>query len=71
MFKVDAKAANLNSNDAFLLKKADGQGYLWMGKGASKEEEKGAEYMSRELNCSSNHITEGHEPGEHLLLTCI
>uniref|UniRef100_A0A672ZDS9 Scinderin n=1 Tax=Sphaeramia orbicularis TaxID=375764 RepID=A0A672ZDS9_9TELE len=51
--EVDANAACLNSNDAFLLKMADGQGYLWMGKGASKEEEKGAEYMRNVLNCSS------------------
>uniref|UniRef100_A0A672ZCZ6 Scinderin n=1 Tax=Sphaeramia orbicularis TaxID=375764 RepID=A0A672ZCZ6_9TELE len=62
--EVDANAACLNSNDAFLLKMADGQGYLWMGKGASKEEEKGAEYMRNVLNCSSKRIMEGNEPAD-------
>ncbi len=71
MFQVDARAACLNSNDAFLLKTADGQDYLWMGKGASKEEKKGAEFMSKELNCSCKSITEGNEPGQHLNLTYI
>uniref|UniRef100_A0A672ZDB8 Scinderin n=1 Tax=Sphaeramia orbicularis TaxID=375764 RepID=A0A672ZDB8_9TELE len=64
VFCVDANAACLNSNDAFLLKMADGQGYLWMGKGASKEEEKGAEYMRNVLNCSSKRIMEGNEPAD-------
>ncbi|XP_071396407.1 scinderin isoform X2 [Centroberyx affinis] len=62
--EVEANAASLNSNDAFLLKMAKGQGYLWMGKGASGEEEKGAEYMSQELNCSSKRIMEGKEPAD-------
>uniref|UniRef100_A0A669BVG9 Scinderin n=1 Tax=Oreochromis niloticus TaxID=8128 RepID=A0A669BVG9_ORENI len=60
--EVDASAASLNSNDAFFLKTPDGQGFLWIGKGASEEEEKGAEYMSKELNCSCKRITEGQEP---------
>ena len=67
--QVDASAAGLNSNDAFLLKTPDGRGYLWMGKGASEEEEKGAEYMSKELNCGSKRINEGNEPGHHFHLT--
>ncbi|XP_034561504.1 adseverin [Notolabrus celidotus] len=62
--EVDAAAASLNSNDAFLLKMAGGQGYLWMGKGASDEELKGAEYMSKELNCSSKRIMQGNEPAD-------
>ncbi|XP_074484132.1 scinderin isoform X1 [Sebastes fasciatus] len=62
--EVDASASSLNSNDAFLLKTADGRSYLWMGKGASEEEQKGAEYMSRELNCSSKHTMEGKEPDD-------
>lgn len=66
MFQVDARASSLNSNDAFLLKMADGRGYLWMGKGASEEEEKGADYMSKELNCSSKHFMEENEPGHHI-----
>ncbi|XP_041665859.1 adseverin [Cheilinus undulatus] len=62
--EVDAAARSLNSNDAFLLKMKSGQGYLWMGKGASDEELKGAEYMSKELNCSSTRITEGNETAD-------
>lgn len=69
MFQVVPSAASLNSNDAFLLKLADGQGYLWMGKGASEEEKKGAEYMNKELNCNSKHIMEGCETGLPLHLT--
>ncbi|KAM9307156.1 scinderin-like [Pholidichthys leucotaenia] len=60
--EVDATACSLNSKDAFLLKMADGQGFLWMGKGATKEEENGAEYISKELNCSHKNIIEGQEP---------
>lgn len=62
--EVDVSAVSLNSNDAFLLKLPEGQGYMWMGKGASKEEEQGAEYMSRELKTTPIRITEGNEPGE-------
>ncbi|XP_020494303.2 adseverin [Labrus bergylta] len=62
--EVDAAAASLNSNDAYLLKMDGGQGYLWMGKGASDEELKGAEYMSKELNCNSKRITEEKEPAD-------
>lgn len=61
--EVDAVASSLNSNDAFLLKMAGGQGFLWMGKGASDEEAKGAQYMSELLKCRSKRITEGKEPG--------
>uniref|UniRef100_A0A8C6UW07 Scinderin n=1 Tax=Neogobius melanostomus TaxID=47308 RepID=A0A8C6UW07_9GOBI len=62
--EVDARAASLNSNDAFLLKLPGGRSYLWMGKGASKDEESGAEYMSRELRSTPTRIAEGSEPGE-------
>ncbi|KAM3858213.1 scinderin [Diretmus argenteus] len=62
--EVEASSASLNSNDAYLLKMADGRGYLWVGRGASGEEERGAEYISQELNCSSEHIMEGKEPGD-------
>lgn len=73
MFQVVVSAASLNSNDAFLLKMADGQGYVWMGKGASEEEKKGAEYMSKELNCNSKLIMEGCETGLllHVSNTCL
>ncbi|XP_062266337.1 adseverin [Platichthys flesus] len=62
--EVDARATSLNSNDAFLLKMADGRGYLWRGKGSSEEEVKGAKYIEKELKCSSNSIMEGSEPDE-------
>uniref|UniRef100_A0A8C1PTV2 Scinderin n=1 Tax=Cyprinus carpio TaxID=7962 RepID=A0A8C1PTV2_CYPCA len=61
--EVDAKASSLNSNDAYLLKLPEGDGYLWKGKGASEEEERGAKYMSEKLKCKTKPITEGNEPG--------
>lgn len=54
----------MNSNDAYLLKVPQGNGYLWVGKGASEEEERGAEYMRELLQCHTQRITEGKEPGE-------
>ncbi|XP_050992634.1 adseverin isoform X2 [Labeo rohita] len=62
IYEVDAKASSLNSNDAYLLKLPNGDGYLWKGKGASEEEERGAKYMSEKLKCKINLITEGKEP---------
>lgn len=61
--QVLVSAASLNANDAFLLKSGDDSAYLWMGKGASEEERKGAEYMSAVLQCTSRVIEEGREPG--------
>lgn len=63
VLQVLASAASLNSNDAFLLKTGDDSAHLWMGKGASEEEKKGAEYMSAVLHCVSKVIVEGCEPG--------
>lgn len=60
--EVDACASSLNSNDAFLLKLPGHKGHLWMGKGASKEEERGAEYMRQQLEIKATRITEGSEP---------
>uniref|UniRef100_A0A671PEW6 Scinderin n=1 Tax=Sinocyclocheilus anshuiensis TaxID=1608454 RepID=A0A671PEW6_9TELE len=60
--EVHAKASSLNSNDAYLLKLPEGDGYLWKGKGASEEEERGAKYMSEKLKCKTKPITEGNEP---------
>uniref|UniRef100_A0A8C1K3K9 Macrophage-capping protein n=1 Tax=Cyprinus carpio TaxID=7962 RepID=A0A8C1K3K9_CYPCA len=62
IYEVDAKATSLNSNDAYLLKLPKGDGYLWKGKGASEEEERGAKYMSEKLKCKIKLITEGNEP---------
>lgn len=61
--QVDARASSLNANDAFLLRMPGGRGYLWVGKGASEEEETGAEYISKKLECNSKRIMEGEEPG--------
>ncbi|XP_067282151.1 adseverin [Pseudorasbora parva] len=60
--EVDAKASSLNTNDAYLLKLPQGNGYLWKGKGASEEEERGAKYMSEKLKCKTMPVTEGNEP---------
>uniref|UniRef100_A0A9J7YAH2 Scinderin n=1 Tax=Cyprinus carpio carpio TaxID=630221 RepID=A0A9J7YAH2_CYPCA len=60
--EANAKASSLNSNDAYLLKLPEGDGYLWKGKGASEEEERGAKYMSEKLKCKTKSITEGNEP---------
>ncbi|XP_048848805.1 adseverin [Brienomyrus brachyistius] len=60
--EVEAEAPNLNSNDAYLLKTPQGAGYIWLGKGASEEEECGAQYISDVLQCTSQRITEGKEP---------
>ncbi|NP_001038583.1 scinderin [Danio rerio] len=60
--EVDAKASSLNSNDVYLLKLPQGDGYIWKGKGASEEEEKAAKYMSEKLNCKTKMVVEGKEP---------
>uniref|UniRef100_A0A6Q2ZDR4 Scinderin n=1 Tax=Esox lucius TaxID=8010 RepID=A0A6Q2ZDR4_ESOLU len=62
--EVDAEAGSLNSNDAYLLKVPSGQGYLWVGKGASEEEEKGAQYLSEVLSLQTQPILEGQEPDD-------
>ncbi|XP_056335721.1 adseverin [Danio aesculapii] len=60
--EVDTKASSLNSNDAYVLKLPQGDGYIWKGKGASEEEEKAAKYMSEKLNCKTEMVVEGKEP---------
>ncbi|XP_015275092.1 PREDICTED: adseverin [Gekko japonicus] len=62
--EVDANASSLNSNDVFVLKLPQNSGYTWVGKGASKEEEKGALYVANVLRCQTSRIEEGQEPGE-------
>ncbi|KAI1902423.1 hypothetical protein AGOR_G00044610 [Albula goreensis] len=62
--EVEASAPSLNSNDAYLLKQAGGDGHIWVGRGASEEEVQGALHISKVLNCSANRITEGEEPDE-------
>lgn len=53
----------MNSNDVFVLKLQQNNGYIWIGKGASQEEEKGAEYVASVLKCKTTRIQEGEEPG--------
>lgn len=38
--------------------------YIWVGKGASEDEEHGAKYMCELLKCKATRITEGQEPGK-------
>lgn len=54
---------SLNSNDVFVLKLPNNSGYTWVGKGSSKEEEHGAQYIASILNCQTAKTNEGQEPG--------
>lgn len=67
LWQVDAEAGSLNSNDAYLLKLPSGGSYLWVGKGASEDEERGAQYLSQVLKCQTQRIVEGQEPGENII----
>ncbi|XP_072859347.2 scinderin [Pogona vitticeps] len=62
--EVDVDAASLNSNDVFVLKLPNNSGYTWVGKGASKEELKGAEYVAGVLRCKTSRTEEDEEPEE-------
>ncbi|KAG5856632.1 adseverin [Anguilla anguilla] len=62
--EVDVEARSLNSNDVYLLKLPQGKGYMWVGKGASEEEEQGAKYISEQLHCQAHRVTEGKEPAD-------
>ena len=53
----------MNSNDVFVLKLPHNNGYTWVGKGASQEEERGAEHVASVLKCKTTRIQEGKEPG--------
>ncbi|KAB1276295.1 Adseverin [Camelus dromedarius] len=64
ILEVDVDANSLNSNDVFVLKLRQNNGYTWLGKGASREEEKGAEYVANVLKCKTTRIQEGKEPEE-------
>ncbi|KAM4687602.1 scinderin [Discoglossus pictus] len=62
--EVETDSALLNSNDVFVLKLKNNSGYIWVGKGASGEEGKGAEYLTKVLNVKTTKIQEGQEPDE-------
>nr|XP_045720977.1 scinderin [Mirounga angustirostris] len=64
IMEVDVGAHSLNSNDVFVLKLRQNSGFIWIGKGASQEEEKGAEYVASVLKCKTTKIQEGQEPEE-------
>ncbi|KAM9793291.1 gelsolin a isoform X2 [Syngnathus typhle] len=61
--EVDAVAANLNSNDAFVLVSPGGS-FLWVGVGASDTEKTGAQQLSDLLGVSPSELTEGQETGQ-------
>ncbi|KAG9460643.1 hypothetical protein GDO78_020476, partial [Eleutherodactylus coqui] len=58
--EVDASAANLNSNDTFVLK-TPSAAYLWVGQGASDPEKQGARELLKVLGVSGSEIAEGRE----------
>ncbi|KAK1334869.1 hypothetical protein QTO34_004440 [Cnephaeus nilssonii] len=62
--EVDVDANSLNSNDVFVLKLPHNNGYMWLGKGASPAEERGAEHVAGVLRCRTTRIREGEEPEE-------
>lgn len=62
--EVDVDTTSLNSNDVFVLKLPSNSGYTWVGKGASGEEEKGAQYVASVLRCQTSRIEEGQEPDQ-------
>lgn len=64
IMEVDVDANSLNSNDVFVLKLRQNNGYIWIGKGSTQEEEKGAEYVASVLKCKTSTIQEGKEPEE-------
>ncbi|XP_059849790.1 gelsolin a isoform X2 [Hypanus sabinus] len=61
--EVDAAAANLNTNDVFVLK-TPGSSYVWVGQGASDAEKQGAQQLLDILGVSASEVAEGSEPGE-------
>uniref|UniRef100_A0A4W3HIZ5 Scinderin n=1 Tax=Callorhinchus milii TaxID=7868 RepID=A0A4W3HIZ5_CALMI len=61
--EVDFDAQSLNSNDVFVLK-IPNAAYIWVGKGASCEEEAGAQYLLSVLKCQATSIIEENEPDD-------
>uniref|UniRef100_A0A6Q2Z3Z7 Gelsolin n=1 Tax=Esox lucius TaxID=8010 RepID=A0A6Q2Z3Z7_ESOLU len=58
--EVDYTASNLNSNDAFVLVSPAGS-FMWVGKGASDSERKGAQQLSKHLGLSASVVDEFDE----------
>nr|XP_061836872.1 gelsolin-like isoform X2 [Nerophis lumbriciformis] len=61
--EVDAVAANLNSNDAFILV-TPGASFLWVGAGASATEQTGCQQLCGILGVTPSEQTEGGEAGD-------
>ncbi|KAM9325756.1 gelsolin isoform 1-T1 [Gastrophryne carolinensis] len=61
--EVDVAAANLNSNDAFVLK-TPSSAFLWVGQGASDPEKRGAQELLDVLGVSGSEVAEGSEPDD-------
>merc|ERR1719201_3179015 len=63
--EVEAVCASLNSNDAFVLVKDDGAtGYIWVGKGATDQEEGLAKQVASTLKLDAPVVKEESEPEE-------
>lgn len=61
---MNPSAANLNTNDVFVLKSPDSM-FLWRGVGATDEELSAAKYVCSFLGGSATEVAEGKEPGDH------
>uniref|UniRef100_A0A8B9KYR6 Macrophage-capping protein n=1 Tax=Astyanax mexicanus TaxID=7994 RepID=A0A8B9KYR6_ASTMX len=59
--EVDPTAANLNTNDVFVLKSPDSM-FLWRGHGATEEELAAAKFVCTFLGGSASEVIEGKEP---------
>uniref|UniRef100_A0A8B9L5S5 Scinderin like a n=1 Tax=Astyanax mexicanus TaxID=7994 RepID=A0A8B9L5S5_ASTMX len=59
--QVDPTAANLNTNDVFVLKSPDSM-FLWRGHGATEEELAAAKFVCTFLGGSASEVIEGKEP---------
>ncbi|KAM3604348.1 uncharacterized protein V6R79_009830 [Siganus canaliculatus] len=61
--EVEPCAANLNTNDVFVLKTPGGV-FVWRGAGASAEEMEASKHVVGFLGGSANQVAEGKEPGD-------
>uniref|UniRef100_A0A673GV36 Gelsolin n=1 Tax=Sinocyclocheilus rhinocerous TaxID=307959 RepID=A0A673GV36_9TELE len=60
--EVDAVSSNLNSNDAFVLV-TPAASFMWVGRGASDTEKRGAQQLCDILGVSASELGEGGEDG--------
>lgn len=57
-------SSNLNSNDAFVLV-TPAASFIWVGRGASDTEKRGAQQLCDILGVSASELGEGGEDGEN------